>query len=406
MSHVDEGQLHAYLDGALGSDELRSRVEDHLRLCADCRSRLDAARRDRDEAGQILALLDPGEVRVPPMEELRGEGQGADQGADQGAARGLTWGERASGAGSRRSGPAIPLRLAWAASVLLALGGGWMLRSAAMPGEEGATSRVATAVSMTETRGAAAADHAADQGADRAADPAVALAAPAPPVPAPDQAPVAESRTVAGLAPVPDLARNLAADRASEPARAPTMDAATGDLDLALAESTAWVDISPAAAAALLGQPPLELEGIPWERFEVLQAEDHVLIRSFHPLDDGVRIELLQGRRQGEAEALGAWSAETRLGQTQTRADPTGPVPARPAQARGAQARAAQAPPAQAPPAQELMRALAEANVPFPPAGSAPEGHALVRSEREGISYLLRGPVEREVLEGLLQRVR
>jgi len=383
MSHVDEGQLHAYLDSALGSDELRSRVEDHLGLCADCRSQLDVARRDREEAGQILALLDPGEVRVPPMEVLRGEGQGA--------ARGLTRGERATGAGARRPGPAVPLRLAWAASVLLALGGGWMLRSAALPGEEGATSRVATAVSMTETRGAAAADHAADQAVDQAADAAVAPVTPAPsvPSPAPERAPVAESRTVAGRGLAPELAPELAPGLA----RAPTTDAATSDLDLDrdLAESTAWVDISPAAAAALLGQPPLELEGIPWERLEVLQAEDHILVRSFHPLDDGVRIELLQGRRQGEAEALGAWSAETRLGQTQTRAAPTGPAPARAAQA---------------PPAQELMRALAEANVPFPPAGSAPEGHALVHSEREGISYLLRGPVEREVLERLFQRVR
>lgn len=385
MSHVDEGQLHAYLDGALGSDELRSRVEDHLRLCADCRSRLDAARRDREEAGQILALLDPGEVRVPPMEELRGEGQGA--------AQGLTRGERATGAGARRPGPAVPLRLAWAASVLLALGGGWMLRSAALPGEDGVASRVASAVSVAETRGGAAADHAAgraedvapDLAADGAAEGAVALAAPAPSAPVPGGASLAEAPAVAGREP------------AQEPVQEPVVDAVAVAGDLAMQERTegsaAWVDISPAGAAELLGRPPLELEGIPWERLEVLQAEDQILVRSFHPLENGARIELLQGRHQGEAASVEAGAIVT--GSVQT-----GSVQTRSAATRAPQASRL---------AQERMRAgmPVDAGVlPFPPAGDEPDGHTVVRSEREGISFLLRGPVDAAVLAELIQRVR
>ena len=69
------------------------------------------------------------------------------------------------------------------------------------------------------------------------------------------------------------------------------------------------------------------------------------------------------------------------------------------------QARPVQDCPVQARLVQEMMRALAQANVPFPPAGSAPEGQ-VVRSEREGLSFLLPGPVEGEVLEALLVRVR
>lgn len=381
MSHVDEGQLHAYLDGALGSDELRSQVEDHLRLCADCRSRLDAARRDREDAGQILALLDPGEVRVPPLEELL-SARGGD-----------LRGEPARGAGSGRSGSAVPLRLAWAASVLLALGGGWMLRSAAMPGEGGAPSTVASAVSMAETRGGAAADHAADRAADvapdlaagAAAEEAVALAAPAPSAPVPGGASVAEAPAVAGREP------------ALDPVQEPAMDAVAVAGDLALEESAeesfSWVDISPAAAAELLGQPPLELEGIPWERLEALQTEDQILVRSFHPLDDGARIELLQGRRQGEAASVEAGAIVT--GSVQTGSVQTRSAATRPPQASRL--------------VQERMRAgvLADAPVlPFPPAGEEPEGQAVVRSEREGISFLLRGPVDAEVLAGLIQRVR
>src|SRR3989442_11997677 len=43
MSHVDEGTLHAYLDGALPPGE-RSQVDAHLAECRDCRERLAAAR--------------------------------------------------------------------------------------------------------------------------------------------------------------------------------------------------------------------------------------------------------------------------------------------------------------------------------------------------------------------------
>jgi len=40
MSHVDEGLLHAYLDGELTPVE-RARVDDHLAGCLACRTRLD-----------------------------------------------------------------------------------------------------------------------------------------------------------------------------------------------------------------------------------------------------------------------------------------------------------------------------------------------------------------------------
>jgi hypothetical protein len=170
----------------------------------------------------------------------------------------------------------------------------------------------------------------------------------------------------------------------------PAMDAVAVAGDLALEERPgeipAWVNISPAAAAELLGQPPLELEGIPWERLEVLETEGQVLVRSFHPLDDGARIELLQGRRQGAGAGAGVVAG----GSVQTRSLPEPPVQASRL-------------------VQERMRAGAEADAPvplFPPAGDEPEGHAVVRAEREGLSFLLRGPVDRGVLEGLVGRVR
>ena len=40
MSHVDDGTLHAYLDGELTPVE-RARLEGHVAECAACRNRLD-----------------------------------------------------------------------------------------------------------------------------------------------------------------------------------------------------------------------------------------------------------------------------------------------------------------------------------------------------------------------------
>lgn len=111
MSHVDEGLLHAWLDGALhaeGGDEALE-VECHLAACADCRARLEEARRLRDEAAAILAAAEPPALPVPPFEEI--------------LARKATMPPRAPGRPAPRRRAALPL--AWAASLALALGAGW-----------------------------------------------------------------------------------------------------------------------------------------------------------------------------------------------------------------------------------------------------------------------------------------
>ena len=72
MSHVDEGVLHAYLDGALdafGASEAE-RIRAHLTECAPCRARLEEERAVRAEASSILAMAAP-EVELPSIEDLR-----------------------------------------------------------------------------------------------------------------------------------------------------------------------------------------------------------------------------------------------------------------------------------------------------------------------------------------------
>lgn len=109
MSHVDEGALHAYLDGALDeypaseAEEIRA----HLDACAECAEKLEVEREARSEAHAILAMATPN-VELPSLEELR------------------AYVKRTRPAPSRFS--ARVYRMGWAASVVLAVGTGWMLR--------------------------------------------------------------------------------------------------------------------------------------------------------------------------------------------------------------------------------------------------------------------------------------
>ena len=111
MSHVDEGALHAYLDGALEeypTGEAR-RIRAHLERCERCARALADARKSRDEADLLLAIPQV-DVSAPPLEELRTLAR-SDAEPVKAPPRGLRL-----------------YRFGWAASVVLALGVGWMLR--------------------------------------------------------------------------------------------------------------------------------------------------------------------------------------------------------------------------------------------------------------------------------------
>ena len=108
MSHLDEGQLAALLDNELAPDERRV-VEAHLAGCAECRALWEETRALATEADRLVATVD-----LPP------------------AVKPVT-GQPAPISGissSRTQRRPLPLRtLAWAASVLFAVGLGYSLRS-------------------------------------------------------------------------------------------------------------------------------------------------------------------------------------------------------------------------------------------------------------------------------------
>src|SRR3989442_7040179 len=96
MSHVDDGTLHAYLDGELSPAEVQG-VEAHLAQCPACRGRLDEERALITRAGELLALAAPPDRELPPF-----------RAGDVKPLTRLWWKAR--------------LPLAWAATVVVALG--------------------------------------------------------------------------------------------------------------------------------------------------------------------------------------------------------------------------------------------------------------------------------------------
>ena len=112
MSHVSDGELHAYLDEALehypSSDA--HRIREHVESCESCRLRLEDERGARAQAATILESGAPEQIEPPPFEEIERRGSAAT------AVR-----QRADGRMARLN------RLSWAASVVLALGVGWVV---------------------------------------------------------------------------------------------------------------------------------------------------------------------------------------------------------------------------------------------------------------------------------------
>lgn len=105
MSHVPDGELTAYADGAYApADTDAQRIVAHLALCPDCRNRLEQAHAVSARAAEILAVAAPAVVETPSFDQIRAQ------------------------AAARRARSTFPL--AWAATVILALGIGWFGRGA------------------------------------------------------------------------------------------------------------------------------------------------------------------------------------------------------------------------------------------------------------------------------------
>lgn len=195
MSHVDEGALHAYLDGAL--DDLpaveAARIRDHLAGCAACARRLEEERALRADAQAILAGAVPALEELPPLEELRALAR-------------------------MREGPSAGARLrrvAWAASIVMAVGTGWLLR-----GSQGYRFDIPA--------GAPPATSLEEMEASSQGSAPVAEVAPEQAGPATDEAGVAAEPTPRRVTPTADPAATSVADAAATPVADPATNPVSG----------------------------------------------------------------------------------------------------------------------------------------------------------------------------------
>lgn len=132
MSHISRGDLHAYLDGALGHfpQDVAAEIREHLSTCLECARRLEEERELRRNASEILAKTSEVPVDLIPFEELVTL---AGRPAKPEGARGSV------------SSRLRPLRLA--ATIVISLGAGWLARDLTGPATR-VESRVAAEVAQ------------------------------------------------------------------------------------------------------------------------------------------------------------------------------------------------------------------------------------------------------------------
>ena len=346
MRHVDDGTLHAWLDGAVTDEAGAAWIDEHVRGCDACAARLADARATIAQADELLTRRRP--VAETPPFDLVLERAGA---------------RRAGGIRTRRwIAPA-----SWAASVALAAALGWAARDRLEPNAPGApesviaeapappspaggglarqaprgsVSRPAAAVSPGLPRQVETAREAARTGAAAAVPPPASSesAAPAPPPvgddPQPVQAPnpEPETRTADSALATADLAR--AAERATprpaagtpgraSPALVPQPGAAGATVSglspavdihaarrrpaavaspapvlggtVALDEAAVvpgWRVVSRTEAAAATGMPLYGIDGIPPSSTAVDAQSNSV--RTVYQLPSGSMLELVQ----------------------------------------------------------------------------------------------------------------
>ena len=135
MSHVDDGKLNALLDGELEGAEA-AEVQAHIAACPECGKRLDEAKRFLSEAADLLGALELPPAAATPERDVRRVSKTAkevalevDDETGQSPAIGAAPPERLfrRGAQVRPEHHAFDYTsLAWAATIILAIGVGFL----------------------------------------------------------------------------------------------------------------------------------------------------------------------------------------------------------------------------------------------------------------------------------------
>jgi len=305
VSHVDEGTLHAYLDGELPGAE-RAQLETHLAECAPCRDRLTEERGLIERADRLLTLaeLPAGHTHRPAPAPVQ----------------------------SRRRRPRFAVPAAWAASIAAAFLTGWLLRptpqtaryaadetkqiAAAVPADSSASASGRDAAAPEALNRTPAARHqAAKTSQDSAALQSRTLAVEAEtsvvPVVKPGVIENAGRPALRGAAPAPIPPATVAIT----PSPAAPQTASTADMAVGLAErraiGTTWTAIAAEPARRALGTDVVRIPGIPVR--DILQnpkVPNEVMVEQDVA---GTIIQLLQSPLDSAAGAMASGYAQNPL---------------------------------------------------------------------------------------------
>jgi hypothetical protein len=307
MSHVDEGRLSEYLDRRIEGSSDRGEIERHLAECAECRERLEEVRAIRERAAHLLSVATPAQVAMPQFAEIEARARARRAPQRVLAMRRLT-------------------ALGWAATIVLAVGVGWLARgSFGFGGSESeplanrataAAAETAKAPGQDSPVSADAAGRAPEGGA------AFSQTAPAPePRRAEPQVPalgnVAEREQPAAAAKV-GAAEGIrtrqavagvvvaAEERPDALGRGDVVvDSAANELleraDEAL-RAKSWTGTTAQDAARHLGGPPHTVDGLPIESIRIGHVDGAPAVTVVQILPGGEQLEIVQWR-SGDVES-------------------------------------------------------------------------------------------------------
>src|SRR5216117_2854352 len=270
MSHVDDGTLHTYLDGELAPAEARG-VDAHLAQCPACRERLEQERALITRAGELLALAAPPDRELPPF-----------RAGDVKPPTRLWW--------------RVRLPLAWAATIVLALGIGTYLGRGVEQGRRAETAADTAPARLRALEAPISADTVwLESRAERRGTARTPPAAPAAPAPA-------ARRETDGFAQerkaqVAVIRRDTALSAATPaPVPAPAPQAAFVMVDGALVEKASPISLD--SARALLGADPLAVPGAPIRTmYRAREIGYSAVVIVEQALDSSTVIEVVNGRR-------------------------------------------------------------------------------------------------------------
>ncbi len=321
MPHVDEGQVHAYLDGECTAAE-RLALELHIRDCDPCTAILEEGATTKSLAAQLIGELAP-DVEAPAWQALLGR---ADEDLDEGREEG-----REESPEEGRADGTVPLprpqgtrrrQLAWAATLVLAFTLGWQASRGFGPDTSGFTGELRPG----EPVGGQAGDQRDDEPVASSSPAAPAGARPAPPTslaPKADTAPASEAEAVrvleAKAAPGPATDELVGDERAARVATAPpsrsvvaplAAQTANGLRRPARAEEAATREALVAAAVTDVEEDRLELSVRPEAPQGVAAAASNVRT----PTEIDTAASFREFRVTGEMAAVDALAAADWLG--------------------------------------------------------------------------------------------